>query len=224
MTGVQSGWKEPAWRCSGHTYHPPGPPPEQGASGLPIPSPHSLSSPSSFTWLCGHVHRNILSKFTGQPVELFNEEFRHLYASSKPVMGLKSPRLATPLQPGSAPVPPPGRLSDSSGSASDRTSFDPFNSASTGSNPQTQSLSTSSGPGSPLAPNPLLASRFQPHHSSWGNLTPQGHFSSRPYDGPPALYSNLNAYRPTRLQLEHVGLVPRVAHTWRLFLQASPHF
>ena len=96
--------------------------------------------------------------------------------------------------------------------------------ASTGSNPQTQSLSTSSGPGSPLAPNPLLASRFQPHHSPWGNLTPQGHFSSRPYDGPPALYSNLNAYRPTRLQLEHVGLVPRVAHTWRLFLQASPHF
>lgn len=178
----------------------------------------------SFTWLCGHVHRNILSKFTGQPVELFDEEFRHLYASSKPVMGLKSPRLATPLQPGSAPVPPPGCLSDSSGSASDRTSFDPFNSASTGSNPQTQSLSTSSGPGSPLAPNPLLASRFQPHHSPWGNLTPQGHFSSRPYDGPPALYSNLNAYRPTRLQLEHVGLVPRVAHTWRLFLQASPHF
>ena len=170
------------------------------------------------------MHRNILSKFTGQPVELFDEEFRHLYASSKPVMGLKSPRLATPLQPGAAPGPPPGHLSDSSGSASDRTSSNPFNSPSTGSNPQTRSLSTSSGPGSPLAPNPLLASRFQPHHSPWGALTPQAHFSPRPHDGLPALYSNLNAYRPTRLQLEHLGLVPRVAHTWRPFLQASPHF
>ncbi|XP_055401880.1 protein FAM83A isoform X2 [Bubalus kerabau] len=178
----------------------------------------------SFTWLCGHVHRNILSKFTGQPVELFDEEFRHLYASSKPVMGLKSPRLATPLQPGAAPGPPPGRLSDSSSSASERTSSNPFNSPSVGSNPQTRSLSTSSGPGSPLAPNPLLASRFQPHHSPWGALTPQAHFSPRPHDSPPALYSNLNAYRPTRLQLEHLGLVPRVAHTWRPFLQASPHF
>ena len=217
------------WRCSGHTYSPPGsagpgPPPVQGAGGLPIPAPHSLSSPSSFTWLCGHVHRNILSKFTGQPVELFDEEFRHLYASSKPVMGLKSPRLATPLQPGAAPGPPPGRLSDSSSSASERTSSNPFNSPSVGSNPQTRSLSTSSGPGSPLAPNPLLASRFQPHHSPWGALTPQAHFSPRPHDSPPALYSNLNAYRPTRLQLEHLGLVPRVAHTWRPFLQASPHF
>ncbi|EPY84799.1 hypothetical protein CB1_000444033 [Camelus ferus] len=140
----------------------------------------------SFTWLCGHVHRNILSKFTGQAVELFDEEFRHLYASSKPVMGL--------------------------------------NSLSAGSNPQNQSLSTSSGPGSPLTPNPPPAPRFQPHHGPWGPLIPQAHFSPRPHDGLPALYSNLNAYRPTRLQLEQLGLVPRVAHTWRPFLQASPHF
>ncbi|XP_014693530.3 protein FAM83A [Equus asinus] len=183
-----------------------------------------LSGSYSFTWLCGHVHRNILSKFTGQAVELFDEEFRHLYASSKPVMGLKSPRLASPLQPRAGPSPPPARLSGSSCSASDRTSSNPFSSPSTGSNPQNQSLSLSSGPGSPLAPNPPPPPRFQSHHGPWGALIPQAHLSPRPLDGPPALYSNLNAYRPTRLQLEQFGLVPRVAHTWRPFLQASPHF
>ncbi|XP_057592507.1 protein FAM83A isoform X1 [Hippopotamus amphibius kiboko] len=174
----------------------------------------------SFTWLCGHVHRNILSKFTGQAVELFDEEFRHLYASSKPVMGLKSPRLAAPPQPRATP----GRLSSSSCSASDRTSSNPFSSPSTGSNPQNRSRSTSSGPGSPLTSNPPLAPIFQPHHGPWGAPIPQAHFSPRPLDGLSALYSNLNAYRPTRLQLEQLGLVPRVAHTWRPFLQASPHF
>ncbi|XP_058420869.1 protein FAM83A [Diceros bicornis minor] len=183
-----------------------------------------LSGSYSFTWLCGHVHRNILSKFTGQAVELFDEEFRQLYAASKPVMGLKSPRLAAPLQPRAGPSPPPGRLSGGSSSASDRTSSNPFSSPSTGSHPQNRSLSLSSGPGSPPAPNPPPPPRFQPHAGPWGALTPQAHLPPRPHDGPPALYSNLNAYRPTRLQLEQLGLVPRVAHTWRPFLQASPHF
>ncbi|XP_007126130.2 protein FAM83A [Physeter macrocephalus] len=178
----------------------------------------------SFTWLCGHVHRNILSKFTGQAVELFDEEFRHLYASSKPVMGLKSPRLAAPLQPRAAPGPRPGHLSGNSCSTSDRVSSNPFSSLSAGSNPQNRSLSTSSGPGSPLAPNPLLAPRFQPYHGPWGALTSQAHFSPRPHDGLSALYSNLNSYRPTRLQVEQLSLVPRVAHTRRPFLQASPNF
>ncbi|XP_062936185.1 protein FAM83A [Cynocephalus volans] len=183
-----------------------------------------LSGSYSFTWLCGHVHRNILSKFTGPAVEPFDEEFRHLYASSKPVMGLKSPRLDTPLQPRAGHSPPDGRLSGSSCSASDRTSSNPFSSPSTSSNPQNQSLSMSSGPGSPLAPNPPAPPRFQPYHSPWGALAPQVPFSPRPHDGPPALYSNLNTYQPTRLQLEQLGLVPRVIHTWRPFLQASPHF
>ncbi|XP_061027551.1 protein FAM83A [Eubalaena glacialis] len=178
----------------------------------------------SFTWLCGHVHRNILSKFMGQAVGLFDEEFRHLYASSKPVMGLKSPGLAAPLQPRAAPSPRPGRLSGSSHSTSNRASSNPFSSLSTGSNPQNRSLSTSSGPGSPLAPNPPLAPRFQPYHGPWGALTSQAHFSPRPHDGLSALYSNLNGYRPLRLQVEQLGLVPRVAHTRRPFLQASLNF
>ncbi|XP_003782417.1 protein FAM83A [Otolemur garnettii] len=181
-----------------------------------------LSGSYSFTWLCGHVHRNILSKFTGQAVEPFDEEFRHLYASSKPVMGLKSPRLAAPLLPGASHSLPSGL--SSSHSASDRTSSDPFSSPSTDSHPHNQSLSTSSGPGSPGTPNPPPPPRIQPYHSPWGALSPQAHFCPRPHNGPPALYSNLNAYRPTRLQLEQLGLVPRLAHTWRPFLQASPHF
>ncbi|KAM9050887.1 protein FAM83A isoform 2-T2 [Megaptera novaeangliae] len=178
----------------------------------------------SFTWLCGHVHRNILSKFTGQAVGLFDEEFRHLYASSKPVMGLQSPGLAAPLQPTAAPSPRPGRLNGSSPSTSDRASSNPFSSLSTGSNPQNRSLSTSSGPGSPLAPNPPLAPRFQPYHGPWGALTSQAHFSPRPHDGLCAPYSNLNGYRPLRLQVEQLGLVPRVAHTRRPFPQAFLNF
>ncbi|XP_071458509.1 protein FAM83A isoform X2 [Marmota flaviventris] len=183
-----------------------------------------LSGSYSFSWLCGHVHRNILSKFTGQAVELFDEEFRHLYASSKPLMGLKSPRLTTLLQPREGPSIPNGRLSGSSCSASDRTSSNLFSSPSTGSNPHNQSVSMSSGPGSPLVPNPPPPPRFQPYHGPWGAPSPQALFSPRPHDGPPTPYNNLNAYRPTRLQLEQLGLVPRVTHIWRPFLQASPHF
>ncbi|XP_006830748.1 PREDICTED: protein FAM83A [Chrysochloris asiatica] len=183
-----------------------------------------LSGSYSFTWLCGHVHRNILSKFTGQAVELFDEEFCHLYASSKPVMGLKSPRLATPLQSRVGPSPHRGPLSDDSSSTSDRTSSNPFSSPSTGSNPQNQSLSVSSGPSSPLVPNPPAASRLQPYHGPWGASSAQAPFSARPLDSPPVLYSNLNTYRPTRLQLEQLGLVPRLTHTWRPILQVSPHF
>ncbi|XP_004679665.1 PREDICTED: protein FAM83A [Condylura cristata] len=183
-----------------------------------------LSGSYSFTWLCGHAHRNILSKFTGQAVELFDQEFRHLYTSSKPVMGLKSPKLTAALQPRGGPSPQPGRLSGNSSSASDRTSSNPFSSPSTGSNPQHQSLCASSGPGSPLSPNPPPPSRFQPYNSPWGALSPKAHFSPRLHDSTPALYSNFNAYRPTRLQLEQLGLVPRAVHTWRPFLPASPHF
>uniref|UniRef100_A0A672U2S5 Family with sequence similarity 83 member A n=1 Tax=Strigops habroptila TaxID=2489341 RepID=A0A672U2S5_STRHB len=56
-----------------------------------------LSGSYSFTWLCGQVHRNLLSKFTGQVVELFDEEFRHLYALSKPVRGPKTPPSTMPF-------------------------------------------------------------------------------------------------------------------------------
>lgn len=171
------------------------------------------------------MHRNILSKFTGQAVELFDEEFRRLYASSKPLMGLKSPRLVAPLQPHKGPEAPNGHLSGSSGSASDRTSSNPFSSLSTGSNAQDRSLSTSSGPGSPLAAIPPTVPRLQPYHSPRIAAAPQALLvPMRPHEGAPVPYSSLMAYRPTRLQLQQLGLVPRVTHTWRPFLQALPHF
>lgn len=199
-------------------------PPEEGPSGPEWPHSHlPLSPPHSFTWLSGHVHRNILSKFTGQAVALFDQEFCHLYAASQPVMGLKCPRLVVPLLPRAGRSPPPGRLSDSSCSASGRLSSNPFSSPSTGSNPQNR-LSMSPGPSSPPAPNPPPPPRFQPYHGLWGALAPQAHFSLRPHDSPLALYSKLNACRPPRLQLEQLGLLPRAAHIWRPFLQACPPF
>ncbi|XP_005885249.1 PREDICTED: protein FAM83A isoform X1 [Myotis brandtii] len=182
-----------------------------------------LSGSYSFTWLCGHVHRNILSKFTGQAVALFDQEFRHLYAASQPVMGLKCPRLVAPLPPRAGRSPPPGRLSGSSCSASGRLSSNPFSSPSTGSNPQNRSLSVSSGPSSLPAPNPPPPPRFQLYQGLWGALAPQAHFCLRPHS-PLALYSKLSACRPPRLQLEQLGLLPRAPHVWRPFLQASPRF
>lgn len=169
------------------------------------------------------MHRNILCKFTGQAVELFDEEFRHLYASSKPLMGLKSPRLAAPLQPRAVSGTPNGRLSSNSCSASDHTSSN-LSSPSVGSNPPDQRLSTSSGPGSPLGPNPAQPPRYQAYHNPWGAPAAQALFSPRTPNGPPTPYSNPNAYRPTRLQLEQLGLLPRATHIWRPFLQASPPF
>lgn len=171
------------------------------------------------------MHRNILSKFTGQAVELFDEEFRRLYASSKPVMGLKSPRLVAPLRPSKSPGAPNGHLSGSSGSASDRASSNPFSNLSTGSHTLNQSVSTSSGPGSPLAPIPPAVPRLQPYHSPRRAVAPQALLvPMRPHEGASAPYSSFMAYRPTRLQLQQLGLVPRVTHPWRPFLQALPHF
>ncbi|KAL1767730.1 FAM83A [Sigmodon hispidus] len=188
-----------------------------------------LSGSYSFSWLCGHVHRNILSKFTGQAVELFDEEFQHLYASSKLVMGLKSPRLVPPLQPSKGLGAPNGHLSGSSGSTSDHnhTSSNPFSSLSNGSNPLNQSLSRSSGPASPLAPIPPAVPRLQPYHSPRRVVPPQAVLvPMRPHEVAPVPYNNFMAYRPTQLQLQlqQLGLVPRVTHVWRPFLQALPHF
>ncbi|XP_055968629.1 protein FAM83A [Sorex fumeus] len=183
-----------------------------------------LSGSYSFTWLCGHVHRNILSKFTGQAVELFDEEFRHLYASSKPLMGPKFPAPVATIPPRVGPSAPAGGLSGTSSSISDHTSSNPFSSPSSGDHPQNHSLSVSSGPSSPLSPNPPPTPRPQALHSPLGSGTPLVQVSPRAYKGPAAPYNNFDAYRPTRLQLEQLGLVPRAAHTWRPFLQASPYF
>uniref|UniRef100_A0A670JSL2 Family with sequence similarity 83 member A n=1 Tax=Podarcis muralis TaxID=64176 RepID=A0A670JSL2_PODMU len=85
-----------------------------------------LSGSYSFTWLCGQVHRNFLSKFTGQVVELFDEEFRHLYALSKPVAGLRPPSHTSLFLLNKSTAATQGSLTNSSNQGSLRTPSDPF--------------------------------------------------------------------------------------------------
>ncbi|KFO97247.1 Protein FAM83A, partial [Calypte anna] len=145
-----------------------------------------LSGSYSFTWLCGQVHRNLLSKFTGQVVELFDEEFRHLYALSKPVRGpTRSP-------------------------------------AQTKRPPRTLMCSSSNfGPPSPLhrvnsfhscisfTPPPLQmatpANYYPPHYMS---------------DNSPALYSNMNLYRPIRVRQEEPNRTG-LSSPWRCLHKAN---
>ncbi|XP_067856857.1 protein FAM83C [Heptranchias perlo] len=45
----------------------------------------------SFTWLSGQVHLNFVTLLTGQVVQAFDDEFRCLYAESKPIERFSSP-------------------------------------------------------------------------------------------------------------------------------------
>ncbi|NXD05824.1 FA83A protein, partial [Nothocercus nigrocapillus] len=159
-----------------------------------------LSGSYSFTWLCGQVHRNLLSKFTGQVVELFDEEFRHLYALSKPVRGPKSPPRSGPFLLSMAWAARRSPSDSSPGSAN--TLSDPFSSLSAGSPkrpPPAPLFSSNLAPQSPLRrvnsfhsyvsftppPQALPANYYQPH-----------------YDSATVLYNNMNIYRPIRLRQE----------------------
>ncbi|XP_009681020.1 protein FAM83A [Struthio camelus] len=164
-----------------------------------------LSGSYSFTWLCGQVHRNLLSKFTGQVVELFDEEFRHLYALSKPVMGPKSPTRAMPFLLSKAWAPQRSPPDSSPGSAN--TLSDPFSSLSAGSTHQTKQTPRT----------PLFSSNFTPQSPlhrvnsfhSYVSLTPpppqktiQANYYQPHYDTTMVLYNNVNIYRPVRLRQE----------------------
>eukprot|EP00076_Gallus_gallus_P018515 XP_015138640.1 protein FAM83A isoform X2 [Gallus gallus] len=166
-----------------------------------------LSGSYSFTWLCGQVHRNLLSKFTGQVVELFDEEFRHLYALSKPVRGPKSPPRTMPFLFSQSWALPRSLPDSDEGSAN--TLSDPLSSLSTGSNhqakqtPRTLIFSSNFTPQSPLhrvnsfhsfvsfTPSPaqqtIQANFYQPHYVA---------------DSSTALYNNMNIYRPVRVRQE----------------------
>ncbi|XP_072459266.1 protein FAM83A isoform X1 [Notamacropus eugenii] len=183
-----------------------------------------LTGSYSFSWLCGQVHRNFLSKFTGQAVELFEEEFRHLYSSSKPVMGQQSPGLVRPLQLRGGSKLPQDSFTESSCPSSDHTTSEPFSNPSTSSNPHHQSHAVSSGPSSPSTPTPPLprVHSFQNgrNYVPWAPQSPQASYQSRHFvtDCPMGLYSNLNVYsRPGRLRLEELGLGARLAPGWRPF-------
>lgn len=187
-------------------------------------NPH-LVSPSSFTWLCGQVHRNLLSKFTGQVVELFDEEFRHLYALSKPVRGPKSPPRTMPFLFSKSWAPQ--RSLPYSNEESANTLSDPFSSLSAGSTHQTKQtprtliFSSNFTPQSPLhrvnsfhsyvsftAPPPqkaIQANYYQPHYVA---------------DNSAVLYNNMNIYRPIRLRQEEPNRTG-LSSPWRCLHKAN---
>ncbi|NWI57836.1 FA83A protein, partial [Calyptomena viridis] len=166
-----------------------------------------LSGSYSFTWLCGQVHRNLLSKFTGQVVELFDEEFRHLYALSKPVRGPKSPPHSMPSLLNRSRAPQHSLPYSNEGGAN--TLSDTFSSLSAGSThktkqtPQTPILNSNYNPPPPLH----RVNSFQ----SYVSFTPpppqkaiqsaycQPHYMA---DNSPVPYNNMNVYRPIRVRQE----------------------
>ncbi|OCT74997.1 protein FAM83A-like [Xenopus laevis] len=187
-----------------------------------------LSGSYSFTWLSGQVHRNFLYKFSGVVVELFDEEFRHLYGSSKPVMGLKSP----------APMAPVLRREDSGVSVmtdstpeSINTTSEPFSSTSTASisndshrpkSPESTTPVPASPPRSPVT-SPLQ--RMNSFHGYPSLISPppqssyQPNYYQRNYapDSPSSfINNNANIYRSFRMRQDNFS-TPRFNQGWRLF-------
>uniref|UniRef100_A0A8B9PR59 Family with sequence similarity 83 member A n=1 Tax=Apteryx owenii TaxID=8824 RepID=A0A8B9PR59_APTOW len=181
-----------------------------------------LSGSYSFTWLCGQVHRNLLSKFTGQVVELFDEEFRYLYALSKPVMGPKSPTCTVRFLLSKAWIPQLSPPDSSPGRAN--TLSDTFSSLSAGSihrttqSPRTPLFSSNFTPQSPLRRvnsfhnylsftlPPLqntIPANYQPHYNT--AMVP---------------YNNMNIYRPIRLRQEEPNRT-ELSSPWRCLPKAT---
>ncbi|XP_077207686.1 protein FAM83A [Paroedura picta] len=178
-----------------------------------------LSGSYSFTWLCGQVHRNFLSKFTGQVVELFDEEFRHLYASSKPVAGLRPPSHTTRVLLNETTAATQGSLSSGRGRTHTRSDL-----SSSGSNhsssPPKQPPRSPAYNGQPLSPPPLnRAHPFQsytPFKTTPPPSSVQVNYYQRKYitDSPATLYNSVNLYRSMRIWPEEVNRGP-LNPVWR---------
>ncbi|NXU80325.1 FA83A protein, partial [Oreotrochilus melanogaster] len=186
-----------------------------------------LSGSYSFTWLCGQVHRNLLSKFTGQVVELFDEEFRHLYALSKPVRGPKSPPRAVPFLFSRSWASPPSLPDSNEGSPN--TLSDDFSSLSAGSPHQTKrpprtlmcSSSSNFGPQSPLHRVNSFHSHVSFTHPPPQMATPANYYLPHYMaDNSPALYSNMNLYRPIRVRQEEPNRTG-LSSPWRCLHKAN---
>ncbi|KAJ6663109.1 hypothetical protein lerEdw1_010702 [Lerista edwardsae] len=168
-----------------------------------------LSGSYSFTWLCGQVHRNFLSKYTGQVVELFDEEFRHLYVLSKPVAGLRPPSHASFLLLNKSTAATQGSLTNSSNQGSIHTPSDPFsclsNDTASPSPKPTRTPVYSSQPASPL---PLNRGHSFHGYTTLMTTQPQNGVQVNYYqqqyimDSPAVLYNNVNIYRPVRMKQE----------------------
>lgn len=190
-----------------------------------INSNPSLVSPSSFTWLCGQVHRNLLSKFTGQVVELFDEEFRHLYALSKPVRGPKTPPRSLPFLFSRSWAAPRSLPYSDQGSAN--TLSDSFSSLSAGSthhskqSPRTPIFNSNFAPPSPLQ-------RVNSFHSYVSFTPPPAQKAIQPNYYPPHYmaenstvpYNNMNIYRPMRLRQEEPNRTG-LSSSWRCLHKAN---
>lgn len=185
-----------------------------------------LVSCSSFTWLSGQVHRNLLSKFTGQVVELFDEEFRHLYALSKPVRGPKTPPRSLPFLFSRSWAPPRSLPYSEQGSAN---TLSDFSSLSAGSTPQSKQtprtlmFNSNFSPQSPLQrvnsfhsyvsftpPPPQQAIQpnyYQPHYMAENATVPYNNM-------------NMNIYRPIRLRQEEPNRTG-LSSSWRCLHKAN---
>ncbi|CAM4495655.1 protein FAM83A [Lepidochelys kempii] len=185
-----------------------------------------LSGSYSFTWLCGQVHRNFLSKFTGQVVELFDEEFRHLYALSKPVMGLRSPTHTVPFLLNKSTTTQ-GSLTSSSNQGSANTPSDPFSSLSANSTYQTKQPSrTHMYSSNPTSQSPLHRGNSFHGYTSFMSTQPwkatqtnyhQWQFGT---DTPAVLYNNVNIYKPMQLRQDNVNR-SRLNPVWRCLHKAN---
>uniref|UniRef100_A0A8D0L1T7 Family with sequence similarity 83 member A n=1 Tax=Sphenodon punctatus TaxID=8508 RepID=A0A8D0L1T7_SPHPU len=186
-----------------------------------------LSGSYSFTWLCGQVHRNFLSKFTGQVVELFDEEFRHLYALSKPLMGLRSPTHTIPFLLSTSNAATQGSLTDGSNQGSVHSPSDPFSCLSTNSISQTrQPPRTPVYNSTPVSQSPLHRVHSFHGYTLFTSTTPQNGFQTSYYqrhciaDNPAVLYNNVNIYRPMRLRQEDLNR-SQTNPVWRCLQKAN---
>ncbi|XP_056378688.1 protein FAM83A [Hyla sarda] len=182
-----------------------------------------LSGSYSFTWLSGQVHRNFLTKFTGEVVELFDEEFRHLYASSKPVMGLTSP----------APMKPVLRREDSVKSAmTDSSTQESANTTSDllSGSPATSISQLSQCPSSPPTPTPAQSPlqrmnsfhgysvlRSPPPQTSYPVNYFQRNYPSENSTHSAHPFNNNNIYRSMRTHREDSTPLSRFTQGWSLF-------
>ncbi|XP_054841654.1 protein FAM83A [Eublepharis macularius] len=188
-----------------------------------------LSGSYSFTWLCGQVHRNFLSKFTGQVVELFDEEFRHLYATSKPVAGLKSPSHPSFLLNNSMAATQ-GSLTSSSSSSSRESNHNPSDLFTCPSNnntlPRKPPPRTPVYNGHPPSQSPLNRVHSFHGYTTFMTTPPQSsiqvNYYQRQYitDSPAVVYNNVNLYRPTRIRPEEVNRA-QLNPVWRCLHKAN---
>ncbi|KAM4704704.1 protein FAM83A isoform 2-T2 [Rhinophrynus dorsalis] len=182
-----------------------------------------LSGSYSFTWLSGQVHRNFLYKFTGTVVELFDDEFRHLYGSSKQVMGLKSPSPMTPVQRQENSVM--STMSKSSTRESINTTSEPFSCSSansTSNHSETSKSPESLEPSTPITPTPSTPTPSTPTTPTPTTATPTTATPTTPVKSPLQRMNSFHGYPSLRSPPAQNGYQPN--YFQRNYAPESPPF